>query len=82
MPVYDTTRQQPALVVRIDGAWLTLVRPGRRTWRTHVSAVRVATERERRALRAVRKLVVSQRARELSARLREVNRRSWYGNWG
>lgn len=76
MPVYDVTRQQPALVLRVEGIWLTLVRPGRRPWRTHIAAVRTATERERRSLRALRRLVRAQRDRELAARVREVNQRS------
>ncbi|MDJ1136098.1 hypothetical protein [Streptomyces iconiensis] len=74
--MYDETRQQPAVVVRADGVWLTLTRPGRRPWRTHIAAVRTATERERRSLRALRRLVRTQRDRELAAKLREVNERS------
>lgn len=74
--MYDETRQQPAIVVRVEGPWLTLARPGRRPWRTHIVAVRTATERERRSLRALRRLVRAQRDRELAARLREINQRS------
>jgi hypothetical protein len=74
--VFDVTRQQPAIVVHQHGPWLTLVRPGRRPWRTHVAAVRPTTVRERKSLRALRRLVRAQRERELWERVREMNERS------
>ncbi|NGO71322.1 hypothetical protein [Streptomyces boncukensis] len=79
--VYDTVRGQPAFVAEADGRWLTLVRPGHRSWRTHEAVVRSADERERATLLALASLVRERRDRELSARVREANRRS-RDRWG
>ncbi|URN16571.1 MULTISPECIES: hypothetical protein [Streptomyces] len=51
--VFDTRRDMPARVHDIRGSRFFLVRPGGEPWEVSWSAVRPATGRERRQLRAL-----------------------------